>query len=107
MRRHQLLISVAWLVFVAAWFLPVISEGVTLPQGLPGWQATRIALCGLWPCKDVIIEWYQMVLFTVSALTTLLYLPGSVWAVWGRRRRVCLTFAWFCQRRCKNPHSAG
>jgi uncharacterized membrane protein YqaE (UPF0057 family) len=68
MRRHQLPICAARLVFVAAWFLPVIAEGVTLPDGLPGWQATR-------------------------ALTTLLFLPGSVWAVWARRRRVCLAFA--------------
>jgi hypothetical protein len=96
MRMHQLLVCAAWLVFVAAWFLPVIDEGVTLPQGLPGWQATRVALCGVWPCRDVIIdEWYKTVLFTVSALTTLLFLPGSVWVVWGGSKRVCLMFAWF------------
>jgi hypothetical protein len=95
MRMHQLLVCAAWLVFVAAWFLPVIDEGVTLPRGLPGWQAIRVALCGVWPCRNVNIEWYQAVLFTVSALTTFLFLPGSVWAVRGGSKRVCLTFAWF------------
>ena len=94
-RIHQLLVCAAWLVFVAAWFLPVIDEGVTFPQGLPGWQATRVALCGVWPCRNVDVEWYQAVLFTVSALTTLLFLPGSVWAVLGGSKRVCLTFACF------------
>ena len=74
MRMHQLLVCAAWLVFAAAWFLPVITHGVTLPERLPGWQATRVALCGVWPCLDVTIEWYQTVLFTVSALTTLLFL---------------------------------
>src|SRR5215813_4010558 len=95
MQMHQLLVCAAWFVFVAAWFLPVIEESVTLPQGLPGWQATRVALCGVWPCRDVIIdEWYKTVLFTVSALTTFLFLPGSVWVVWGGSKRVCLMFAW-------------
>jgi hypothetical protein len=96
MRMHQLLVCVAGLVFVVAWFLPVITQGVTLPQGLPGWQAFRIATCAVWSCADISIDkWYKTVLFTVSAVTTLLFLPGSFWAAWGGSKRVCLTFAWF------------
>jgi len=53
-------------------------RGRDLPQGVPGWQATRVALCGVWPCRDVIMdEWYKTVLFTVSAVTTLLFLPEA------------------------------
>jgi hypothetical protein len=82
MRRHRLLIWAAWFVFAAAWFLPVVKEGVTLPQGLPGWQAFRVAASAVWPLPDVTIDkWYKAVLFSISAVTTLLFIPGSVWAV--------------------------
>jgi len=87
MRRQQLLIWAAWLVYVAAWFFPVVKEGVTLPDGLPGWQAFRVAASAVWPLPDVTIDkWYKAVLFTISTLTTLLFIPGSVWAVLGGSR---------------------
>ena len=87
MRIQRLLIWAAWLAYVAAWFLPVVKEGVTLPDGLPGWQAFRVAASAVWPLADVTIDtWYKAVLFTISALTTLLFIPGSVWAVLGGSR---------------------
>src|SRR5215469_5087373 len=59
-RRQQLLIWAAWLVYVAAWFFPVVKEGVTLPDGLPGWQAFRVAASAVWPLPDVTIDkWYK------------------------------------------------
>jgi len=89
-RRQQLLIWAAWLAYVAAWFLPVVKEGVTLPDGLPGWQAFRVAANAVWPLPDVTIDkWYKAVLFTISALTTLLFIPGSVWAVLGGDSLIC------------------
>jgi hypothetical protein len=95
MRRHRLLIWAAWLVFTAAWFLPVVKEGVTLPQGLPGWQAFRVAASAVWPLPDVTIDkWYKAVLFTVSAVTTLLFFPGSVWAGWSRSRALRRASGW-------------
>jgi len=95
MRTHRLLIWAAWLVFTAAWFLPVVKEGVTLPQGLPGWQAFRVAASAVWPLADVTIDqWYKAVLFTISAVTTLLFLPGSWWAVWSGSRALRRASAW-------------
>src|SRR5215470_10572141 len=59
-RRQQLLIWAAWLVYVAAWFFPVVKEGVTLPDGLPGWQAFRVAASAVLPLPDVTIDkWYK------------------------------------------------
>ena len=95
MRRQLLLIWAAWLVYVAAWFLPVVSEGVTLPDGLPGWQAFRVAASAVWPQPDVTIDkWYKAVLFTTSAVTTLLFIPASVWAVWNGSRALRRASAW-------------
>ena len=95
MRRQQLLIWAAWLVYVAAWFLPIVKEGVTLPDGLPGWQAFRVATCAVWSCADISIDkWFKTVLFTISAVTTLLFVPGSVWAVWGGSRALRRASAW-------------
>ena len=95
MRRHRLLIWAAWLVYVAAWFLPVVREGVTSPSGLPGWQAFRVAASAVWPLQDVTIDkWYKSVLFTVSTITTLLFIPGSAWAVWSGSRALRRASAW-------------
>lgn len=82
MRRTHLLIAGAGLLHAAAWFLPVAKEGVTLPQGLPGWQAFRVAACAVWPYEGWRIDgWYNVVLSTVSAATTLFFIFGSVWVV--------------------------
>jgi hypothetical protein len=94
-RIQRLLIWAAWLAYVAAWFLPVVKEGVTLPDGLPGWQAFRVAASAVWPLADVTIDrWYKAVLFTISAVTTLLFFPGSLWAVWSGSRALRRAFAW-------------
>jgi hypothetical protein len=48
--------------FVAvAWFLPIVKDGVTFPHGLP--------------------EWYNAVLSTISATTTLLFIFRYVWVM--------------------------
>ena len=77
MRRPYLLIFGACIVYSAAWFLPVIKDGVTLPQGLPGWQAFRVAACAVWPYDEFRFDhWYEVVLSTISAMTTLLFIPA-------------------------------
>ena len=95
MRRQQHLMWAAWLVYTAAWFLPVVKEGVTWPDSLPGWQAFRVAASPVWPLADVTIDaWYKTVLFTISAVTTLLFIPGSVWTVWSGSRALRQVSPW-------------
>jgi len=82
MRRPHLLISGAWLLHAVAWFLPIVKGGVTFPHGLPGWQAFRVAACSVWPYDNFRTdEWYNAVLSTLGAATTLLFIFGSVWVV--------------------------
>lgn len=95
MRKVNFLIPCAWLVHAAAWFLPVVKEGVVFPQGLPGWQAFRVASCAVWPYEGMGIDgWYNVVLSTASAATTLLFVLGSVWVVWAGSRAVRRASAW-------------
>lgn len=82
MRRPHLLISGAWLLHAVAWFLPVVKGEVTFPHGLPGWQAFRVAADRVWPYERIRTdEWYHAVLPVISAVTTLLFIFGSVWVV--------------------------
>jgi hypothetical protein len=82
MRKPYLLISGAWLVHAIAWFMPVIKEGVTFPNGLPGWEAFRAAASAVWPYENIEFEArYYAVLATISAVTTPLFIFGSVWVV--------------------------
>jgi hypothetical protein len=79
----------------AAWLLPVSKEGVKLPQGLPGWQAFRLAASPVWPYLDVqIAEWYNAALSSISALTTVLFVVGSTWVVLFGSRVVRRVAAW-------------
>lgn len=95
MTKTRFLIGGAWLVYIAAWFLPVVKEGVTFPQGVPGWQAFRVAACAVWPYEGFSIDgWYNVVLSTVSAITTLFFVIGSVWATLTRLPAMRRAFAW-------------
>ncbi|MGE0455335.1 MAG: hypothetical protein AB7O37_15475 [Vicinamibacteria bacterium] len=75
---------VAWFSFALAWVLPVHKEGVTLPEGLPGWQAFRVAAGAVWPYEGVDYDsWWGGALGSLSAATNVVML-GSLGA---RRRR--------------------
>jgi hypothetical protein len=92
MKRPYILLSVAWLVHIAGWCLPVIKHGVTLPEGLPGWEATTSAFLFLFlPIPDT---WYAEVLSEVSAVTTLLFLFSSPLVAWRGSRRTRRVTAW-------------
>jgi hypothetical protein len=71
---------VAWLHHhVVAWFLPVVNDGVTLPERLPGWQAFRVAATSVRPYQDVRYDsWSEAALATGSAETNLLMI-GLMW----------------------------
>ena len=75
MKKHPL-ISVAFLVHAVAWFLPVARDGVTFPEGLPGWQAFFFAL--LWSKGP---PWWLGALSAMSALSTALFVLGAGWVV--------------------------
>lgn len=81
LKRPHLLISCAWLLHASAWCLPVDTDGVTLPKGLPGWEAFRFASCAVLPCGAIKFSGYGVVFATISAVTTLLFILGSPWVV--------------------------
>ena len=68
--RHIVVIGI--IAFLVAWLLPVVKGGVTLPEGLPGWQAFRVAASPVWPYEGTQSEsWYGALLTTASAATNL------------------------------------
>jgi hypothetical protein len=82
-KRPLLLISLAWLMHLMAWFVPVVKDGATFPQGLPGWEAFRVAACSFWPCNSApVFNWYFGALAAISALGTILFIVGSPYVVW-------------------------
>ena len=95
MKKPTPLIWAAWLTHAAAWFLPVTREGTNFPDGLPGWQAFRVAFGAVWPYRDIEFEhWYHAMLATMSAVSTPLFILGSVWVVWFGSRAVRRVSAW-------------
>lgn len=95
MRKPYPLISSAWLLHAVAWFLPVETDGVTFPHGLPGWQAFRVAASAVWPYDDFHADtWYYATLSTISALTTPLFIFGSAWVVLNGTHVMRRTSAW-------------
>ena len=84
--KSRILFVTGALLFVAAWGLPVIKDGVTLPGGLPGWQAFRVAASPLWPYEGVATDsWYHPALCSLSAATNLVMLAVPTFSV---RRRI-------------------
>ena len=91
MRRPQFLLAVAWVVYIVAWFLPVVRGEATFPETLPGWGAFRVAASALWAFEG--IHTHHAVLCVTSAVTSAVFLPVSVWAAFGGSRRMRLV-AW-------------
>jgi len=95
MKRPYLLISGAWLLHAAAWLLPVVKHGTKLTEGLPGWEAFRVASSAIWPMQDVNYDtWYNAVLGTISAVTTVLFVSSSPWIVLRGSRSLWRVSAW-------------
>jgi hypothetical protein len=77
--RREWVFWFAWCAFVVAWMLPVHKNGVTLPHGVPGWQAFRVAAAPVWPYEGVEVEtWWGATLTTLSAATNIVML-GLPW----------------------------
>jgi hypothetical protein len=89
------LVLAAWVLQLAAWFLPVVAPQ-DLRATILGWKAFRLAACGVWPCEG--IEFQEMiyaVLSTISVITTLFFIICSPWVVLWGSRTVQKSSAWF------------
>ena len=88
-----------WVTYALAWALPVHADGVRLPEGLPGWQAFRVAASAVWPYEGTSFEsfdaWYWAVISTLSAATNFVML-GSLCVVVLRSPVVFRVIAWAC-----------
>jgi hypothetical protein len=81
MKKPTPLILAAWILHAAAWFLPTLKAQDFRPA-VPGWKATRLAACAIWPCGDVQFQTvHHAVLATVSVATTLFFVLCSPWVV--------------------------
>ena len=92
MRRAYWLVAIAYVTHAVAWFVPVIKDGVTVPHGVPGWDALRVALSAVWPSDGGFDTWYDAAICTASAIATILFIVGSPWIVSrgsASLRRIC------------------
>jgi hypothetical protein len=94
MSRPHLLISAAWLLNLAAWFLPVVTSvgGGKIGPPITGVVAFLMAVSAFWPGQFG--TWYGALLAGLSALTTVFFLVGSAWAVPRGTSRLQRSFAW-------------
>jgi len=79
MRKPHFLISAAWLLQAAAWFLPAVNVFDIRPVG---WEAFLATFSSVWLSKGAGYEtWYAPLLAGVTALTTFFFIVGSPWVV--------------------------
>src|SRR5580700_2948596 len=105
MKRPRLLISCAWLLHAAAWFLPVVNGGVTLPKGCRGGKPSAMPSPPCDPFQGTKSEtWYYAVLATVSAATTLLFIFGSPSIMLRGSRSLWRASAWVAATAFVNAH---
>lgn len=70
-------VKLALLLYVVAWFLPVIEDGATLADGtLPGWQAMMVALSPIWDWSSggKILE---RIIFVLSGSTNFVFVGAA------------------------------
>lgn len=92
--RPSPMTAMAWLTHGLAGLLPVHRDAVRIPNGVPGWEAFRVAFNPVWPYGGGGSEtWYWAVLTTTSALTNLLMLV-SIWSFHRPSNRARPALAW-------------
>jgi hypothetical protein len=94
MKRAKLLIAAAWMIHAVAWFLPVITDGVRFPNGLPGWEAFQTALRSVRGYQAGTFSGIGAVAATLSAVTTIFFILISPWVVLRGSRSVRRVSAW-------------
>lgn len=71
-------LSIGWFAYGLSWFLRVVENGVTFPNGLPGWQAFWVAIDPLFPDDGAgRTSWFDPV-SVASALTNLLVIASPL-----------------------------
>ena len=94
MRKPNLVILVAWIVHVSAWFLTSV-EIQEIEAPVKGWQAFRLAACAIWPCEGIQFQTLgHAVLATLSDITTVLFVLCSPWVVLRGSRLLRRKSAW-------------
>jgi len=92
-KAPQLLLTAAWLIHIAAWFSPVMKGGVTLPKGLPGWEAFMVATNACFS-TTASPAWYFRPLCGLSSLSTILFVLISPWILWRGSTHLHRLSAW-------------
>jgi len=96
MARPNGLVRLAWLVHAVAWLVQVHKHGDRLPEGLPGWQAFRIAMSPLWPYYEgggSWDPWYGALLAVTSGMTNIVMVASVPIGFWGTPRQR-MVLAW-------------
>lgn len=94
MKKLPPLVVLAWFVFTLAWFLPVITQGHTLNDGvLPGWEAFTAALDIHGDLHGPDWNWISASISRLTALTNFLMF-GSMVLLIRRRGQAPAWLAW-------------
>jgi len=86
LRSPHLIVGCAWAMHAISWFVPVVKPDY------PGYIAFRLALLPIWPSAGIHADY--PVLALAGALTTILFIIGSPWAVWRGSRSMRKASAW-------------
>ena len=92
--RASRVVTLAWLAYAIAWVVPVHKDGDRLPNGLPGWQALRVAMNPVWPYEGDRSEFTYWGLLPVASGLTNLVMVASLLMPSRRTRRQGLILAW-------------
>src|SRR5262245_2497771 len=92
LKRSRLFVSGAWLVQLAAWFLPAVTRiaGGSIDP-IRGWHSFLISCRARWHGDS---PWYRVALAILSVITTLLFIIGSPAVVLRGTRSVQRSSAW-------------
>lgn len=73
MKRSTLIVAIAAIIFLIAWFIPVVKDGTSLAKGgVPGWEAFRVALSPVWSYQGWEGgNWFLKLISIISGLTNL------------------------------------
>jgi hypothetical protein len=78
MKRFSVLLWLAWIAFLSAWFLPVEGSASLSDGALPGWEALKLAL-GIWNDTDGSWHWTGLGLASGATNVVMVASPYLLW----------------------------